>query len=273
MKHLMRVAFALALVLSVVTPTLAHQSSYNGPVVLESAHPDLGQGQMTLRGHFGLKPLTVWLGDERLDIVRHNTDELVVLLPQGIANGSYELIVARSRLTSQFDQMTVALGVYGSGSSGAVGPRGPAGPQGPAGPAGAMGPQGPAGAMGPQGPAGATGPQGPAGAAGPAGATGPAGPQGSAGLSGYEVATISANVSLGGLTGTQTIVVNCASASTVLSGFIYRVPGGVRHPFPPGVDWTGWPSARNQWTFFLRNANSGTYTDPVEAGVVCANAN
>jgi hypothetical protein len=85
---------------------------------------------------------------------------------------------------------------------------------------------------------------------------------------------MSTTVNLGGLVGTQSVVVNCpAGTNTVLSGFMYRVPGGVRHPFPPGVDWTSWPSARNQWTFFLRNANANGYADPVEAGVVCANAN
>jgi hypothetical protein len=83
------------------------------------------------------------------------------------------------------------------------------------------------------------------------------------------------NVSLGGLTGTQTVLVNCPGTATVLSGFIYRVPDGVRHPFPPGVDWAGWPTPNNrsQWTFFLRNANSNGYADPIEAGVVCATMN
>jgi hypothetical protein len=39
------------------------------------------------------------------------------------------------------------------------------------------------------------------------------------------------------------------------------------------VDWTGWPSGRGQWTFFLRNANGSGYMDSVEAGAVCATAN
>jgi len=85
---------------------------------------------------------------------------------------------------------------------------------------------------------------------------------------------MSTTVTLAGMVGTQSVVVNCPTGTNaVLSGFLYRVPGGVRHPFPPGVDWTGWPSARNQWTFFLRNVLTSVYTDPVEAGVVCANAN
>src|SRR5438445_93873 len=42
---------------------------------------------------------------------------------------------------------------------------------------------------------------------------------------------------------------------------------------PPGGDWASWASARGQMTFVVRNHNTAGYTDPVEAGVVCANAN
>lgn len=259
---------ALAIALATVTPALAHQSSYNGPIVLESAHADLAQGLLTLRGQFGLRSLTVWMADDRLDIVKHKTDEIVVLLPNQIVSGTYEVIVVRSGLGSQHDSMSVAIG-YGT-----PGPRGPAGPQGPSGPQGPAGPQGAAGAQGPAGPAGPTGATGAPGAQGATGPAGVAGPQGDPGLSGYQVFRMSTTVTLAGLVGTQSVVVNCpAGTNTVLSGFIYRVSGGVRHPFPPGVDWTGWPSARSQWTFFLRNATTGGYTDLVEAGVVCANAN
>jgi len=265
---------ALALALAAVTPALAHQPSYNGPIVLESAHADLAQGLLTLRGHFGLRSLTVWMSEDRLDIVRHKTDEIVVLLPHQIVSGTYEVIVARNGLTSQHDSLSVAIG-YGT-----PGPRGPAGPQGPGGPQGLAGPQGAAGAQGPAGPAGAVGAVGAAGAAGvpgaqgAAGPAGAAGPQGDPGLSGYQVFRMSTTVTLAGIVGTQAVVVNCPTGTnTVLSGFLYRVSSGVSHPFPPGVDWTGWPSARNQWTFFLRNATTGGYTDSVVGGVVCANAN
>jgi hypothetical protein len=79
-------------------------------------------------------------------------------------------------------------------------------------------------------------------------------------------------VNLPALTGTVALTVNCPSGTSVLSSFIYRTPGGVRHPFPPGVDVTGWPNPadRTQWTFFLRNANGTAYVDSVEGGVVCA---
>jgi hypothetical protein len=87
------------------------------------------------------------------------------------------------------------------------------------------------------------------------------------------VVTIATTVTLVANVGTQAVVVDCPAGASVLSGYMYRVPGGVRHPFPPNVDWTGWPTGRGQWTFFLRNANSFGYTDSVEAGAVCANSN
>jgi len=109
---------------------------------------------------------------------------------------------------------------------------------------------------------------------GPQGVAGPVGPQGPVGLSGYTSRTIATTVTLVSSIGTQLIVVDCpAGTNAVLSGYMYRVPGGLRHPFPPNVDWTAWPSGRGQMTFMLRNANTFVYTDPVEAGVVCANAN
>ena len=133
---------------------------------------------------------------------------------------------------------------------------------------------GPQGAQGPVGPVGPAGPQGPQGPQGPVGATGATGPQGPAGLSNYQTRTVAATVTLASSIGTQNIVVDCpAGTNAVLSGFMYRLPGGLRHPFPPNVDWTSWPSGRTQLTFMLRNANNFVYTDAVEAGVVCANSN
>ena len=135
-----------------------------------------------------------------------------------------------------------------------------------------MGPVGPAG---PTGLTGAQGGVGPVGPAGPAGAAGPAGPQGAPGLSGYATVTNRFNVNLQFLTGTQPLVVNCPSGTSVLSSFVYRIPDvttGQRHPFPPGVDVTGWPDPtdRTKWTFFLRNANAQNYVDVVEGGLICA---
>jgi hypothetical protein len=85
---------------------------------------------------------------------------------------------------------------------------------------------------------------------------------------------LATTVTLAASIGTQQIVVDCpAGTNAVLSGFMYRLPGGIRHPFPGNVDWTQWPSGRSQMTFMLRNGNNFVYTDPVEAGVICANAN
>jgi hypothetical protein len=273
MLHTIRIITALALVLLAGAPALAHQSGYNGPVVLESAHPDLEAGTLTLRGQFGARHLTVWLGDDRLDIVRHKWNEITVTLPHPIVPGTYEVIVARSRLASQFDSMSVAIAPYSDGS-GTPGARGPVGPQGPAGPAGPAGPQGLAGAMGPAGPAGpagAAGPAGPAGAQGLMGPQGPAGPQGAAGVSGYQLVTTVTNLDADPF-GTPSIVANCPNGTRVLSGFIYRVSSGLRLPFPKDVDWAGWPSGPGQWTFIVRNATPSRYVDQLETGVVCATA-
>ena len=94
-------------------------------------------------------------------------------------------------------------------------------------------------------------------------------------MSNYGTVTRSFNVNLAANTGTDTLIVNCPVGTAVISSFIYRVPGGVRHPFPPGVDFTGWPDPvdRTKWSFFLRNATGSAYLDPVEGGLICATAN
>jgi hypothetical protein len=91
-------------------------------------------------------------------------------------------------------------------------------------------------------------------------------------LSGYQVVTTASNVNLLPFA-VQSIVVNCPSGASVLHGFLYRVSGGERQPLPSGVNWTGWPSARGQWAFAVRNGTTGGYGDLVETGVVCAIAN
>ena len=61
MRHSTRFAFALALVLGLAAPALAElPGKYSGPVVLESAHSDIDEGLLILRGRFGLRPITVW---------------------------------------------------------------------------------------------------------------------------------------------------------------------------------------------------------------------
>lgn len=260
---------ALVLALATITPALAHQSSYNGPIVLESAHPDLAQGLLTLRGNFGLRSLTVWMGDDRLDIVKHKSDEITVLLPNQIVPGTYEVIVARSRLTNQYDSMSVAVVQYGSGGgNGTPGPRGPAGPQGPV---GSQGPAGPQGAAGAQGPAGLAGPAGAAGSPGAPGAPGPAGPQGTAGVSGY-VTTLSNVTPLSVANfGVVTLTSDCPAGTSISSAFIYIDVSGRPRPIP--LPMTGFPSGPGQWTFVVQNPNNFVFTTDIRHGAVCAAAN
>jgi len=260
-----RIAVAVILVVT-ATVLVAPSSSRADQIVLSSASVDLYQGLMVIRGELGTRPLNVWLGDVQLPVYGQTSDQVVVLLPADVPSGSYEVTVASDTDSGHVAVMSVAVG-----ANGATGPQGPAGPRGPVGPVGATGPQGPAG---PQGGAGPAGPQGPAGPAGADGATGATGPQGPAGLSNYQATTIATTVTLAASIGTQQIVVDCpAGTNAVLSGFMYRLPGGIRHPFPGNVDWTSWPSGRAQLTFMLRNGNNFVYTDPVEAGVICASAN
>jgi hypothetical protein len=273
MSRTIRSIVALLFVLLATGPALAHGSN-NDPVVLESAHPDLSSGQMVLRGQFGLRAITVWLGDDRLDVLRHRTNEIVVLLPAHLSAGSYDLIVARTRQTNQYDTMTVAIG-HGGASAGARGPAGPQGPVGPQGPAGPIGPPGPSGLQGPQGPVGATGPQGPAGAAGSAGATGPAGPQGPAGVSGY-ITTLSAATSLSvPPLAAAAITSDCPAGTRVFWGYLFTEVNDTvsRRPLHWSVPVTGYPSGPGQWTFVAQNHNASVYVVPVRYGVVCAAAN
>jgi hypothetical protein len=272
--------FRLALVLLFAAALLGAPASSHADdqIVLSSAQVDLYQGVMVIHGQFDDRPLGVWLGDVPLPVYQQTNTYVAALLPADVQSGTYEVTVATSTDSGHVGVMSVAVGT--AGPQGATGPRGPAGPAGttgPAGPAGATGPAGPAGAAGAQGPAGPQGVPGPIGSQGPAGAdgaTGATGPQGPAGLSNYQVATIATTVTLASSIGTQQIVVDCpAGTNAVLSGFMYRLPGGVRHPFPGNVDWTSWPSGRAQLTFMLRNGNNFVYTDPVEAGVICAGAN
>jgi Collagen triple helix repeat (20 copies) len=261
---MLRRVLGLALALLVVAAPVAGNDSW---FILLSALPDPLEGTPTLRGEFGSGDVMVSLGGAVIDVVSSTGEEVVATLPVGLAPGSYDVTVVSTHDSGHYDSMAVAIGIGGvPGPAGPPGPQGPAGPVGPAGPQGATGPMGlpgPQGAMGPAGPAGPTGPQ------GPAGADGQPGPPG---LSGYQVTTIATTVTLAAMNGTQAIVVNCPSGTnSVLSGFIYRVPGGMRHPFPPGVDWASWPSGQGQFTFFLRNATTAVYTDPVEAGAICAN--
>ena len=82
-----------------------------------------------------------------------------------------------------------------------------------------------------------------------------------------------ATVSLAGQVGSQTLVINCPGTTAVLSGFINWYAASIRQAFPTGVAWSGWPSARGQWTFSLKNTGFGGVSGSAEVGAVCANAN
>jgi len=107
----------------------------------------------------------------------------------GLGNGSYQVSASANstcasttvNINTLTSNVTVDLGMTGTGCASVVfvpGPTGPTGATGPIGPAGPIGPMGPAGVPGATGPAGAQG------AIGPQGATGAQGPQGIPGLNG-----------------------------------------------------------------------------------------
>jgi type VI protein secretion system component Hcp len=104
----------------------------------------------------------------------------------GLGNGSYQVSASASatcssssvNLPSLTGNITLDLGMTGSGCASVVYVPGPTGPTGPAGTPGAPGAPGAPGTPGAAGPAG---PAGPAGAQGDAGPTGPQGPPGPAG--------------------------------------------------------------------------------------------
>ncbi|MBI5631871.1 MAG: hypothetical protein HZA15_00085 [Nitrospirae bacterium] len=109
----------------------------------------------------------VTLGGDPLAVTAYTNNQIDALLPDGIADGGYLLVVLAANTRSGYATFNVTIG-----ATGATGPEGPQGKEGP------MGPQGPAGPIGP------VGPQGPEGIQGPAG---PTGPQGPSGVSGYEL--------------------------------------------------------------------------------------
>lgn len=143
-----------------------------------------------------------------------------------LGNAAYALVATASatcasssvnvaQLTSD---VTINLGMTGSGCSTLVfvpGPTGPTGPIGPMGPIGPTGPGGVAGAMGP------TGPVGPVGLVGPAGPMGPAGTPGAPGIAGPTGATGPT-----GTTGQAGHLVNSTAELTVAPGAEFQtVPG------------------------------------------------
>ncbi len=124
------------------------------------------------------------LGGTALVVTAYTNDQITALLPAGIEDGGYLLVVMAANSRTSYGTFDVTIGATGltgpqgpkgdTGATGAIGPQGPIGPAGPTGapsfipgPPGPIGPQGPAGPMGSQGPSGLTGATGPQGIAGP----------------------------------------------------------------------------------------------------------
>ncbi|MEP7051347.1 MAG: carboxypeptidase regulatory-like domain-containing protein [Pseudomonadota bacterium] len=164
-----------------------------------------------------------------------------------LGNAAYALVATASstcasasvnvaQLTSD---VTINLGMTGSGCStlvfvpgptGPMGPIGPIGPSGPAGVAGAMGPAGPAGAVGLVGPMGPSGPPGPSGAPGSAGPTGATGPKGTTGQLG-RVLFSTAEVTVTPSSGFQAVPGLDTTVDVPADSFIYlSLNGGMRLP-------------------------------------------
>ncbi|MBI5074535.1 MAG: collagen-like protein [Nitrospirae bacterium] len=96
-------------------------------------------------------PPQVFLGGTALVVTAYSSTQINATLPEGIADGSYRLIVQAANST-QYALFEVTIG-----ATGLTGPQGPQGVQGPIGPVGLQGPQGVQGSQGIQGPAGPTG--------------------------------------------------------------------------------------------------------------------
>ena len=237
-----------------------------GQLVVTSAEADLTAERMTIRGlNFGPHP-RVALALAELEVVVGGPEEILAVLPGGLAPGTYLLTVARGGQRHQIGTIDVTIGAVGPegppGRDGKEGPAGPVGPEGPPGatgqpgapgPQGLPGPAGPKGDPGPQGPPGqqgATGLQGPPGLPGatgspgqpgPPGPTGPPGPAGP-GFSGYEIVD-SGSISVGGLQGNRRVV-SCPSGKRAIGGGVWTLNGAMQvatsAPTSPVFGGEGW---------------------------------
>jgi hypothetical protein len=186
--------FLVALGFVVMSAVVTHaQAQGKGPasqLVILSAAADRATETLTVRGRgFGSHAPTVFLEEFTLTVVSATDAQLIVHLPEAVADGSYLLTVVRGPSPHDRDVFHLAIQspqiVTGpAGPQGETGPQGPQGETGPQGPQGETGPQGPQGETGPQGPQGETGPQGPQGDTGPQGPQGDVGPQGAVGPEG-----------------------------------------------------------------------------------------
>jgi cysteine-rich repeat protein len=108
-------------------------------LLITSAFADLDAELLTIRGRnlSTWRPPRVRLGDSELEVVKpFSEDEILALLPPGIAPGSYLLRVQRqgrskTRDSERQDSFVVAIGPVGpQGEQGGIGPQGEPGPPG-----------------------------------------------------------------------------------------------------------------------------------------------
>lgn len=149
----------------------AGKSTVSSMPVIEIVDVDMTAGSIVIYGdHFmptntGITSLPqVTLGGTSLAVTAYTNNQIDALLPDGITDGAYLLVLLAANTRSGYARFDVTIGATGdTGPQGPQGPVGPVGPQGPAGPMGQQGPQGIQGPIGPQGLQGIPGPQGPSG--------------------------------------------------------------------------------------------------------------
>lgn len=176
-------------VLVMYASAFAGKGTVSSMPVIQIVDVDMTAGSIVIYGdHFmptntGITSLPqVTLGGTSLAVTAYTNNQIDALLPDGITDGAYLLVLLAANTRGGYARFDVTLGATGltgpqgpQGVQGPIGPTGPQGIQGVAGPVGPQGIQGPLGAIGPQGPiglTGATGPQGPQGVQGPTGPSG-----------------------------------------------------------------------------------------------------
>ena len=145
-----------------------------GLPIINQAFVEASDGARLLRieGNNFRSSARVRLGDVEgdfveLDVISSDRHQLIAVLPDDLANGTYRVLATKSRSGFPFATIDLTLGAGGE-----PGPQGPEGPAGPAGPQGLQGPQGIQGQRGLQGEQGLQGERGLQGLQGPPGEDG-----------------------------------------------------------------------------------------------------
>jgi hypothetical protein len=122
---------AIATSLLCLAASAAARAAVLGPITVTSVI--VNDTLVTIRGtNFGDAAPYVALGGHPLDVIGNNHEELLVELPEGIAPGSYLLLLSRVVNRRPFTLFDVTIGTAGpQGEKGETGPPGPPGPPGP----------------------------------------------------------------------------------------------------------------------------------------------